>query len=63
MWPEDRDELLSMFDEISDLNYTLGVLAQTTFEGDEQIYKINSEIAALTEKYVNLLDELVHNRN
>ena len=63
MWPEDRDELLSMFDEISNLNYTLGVLAQTTFEGDEQIYKINSEIAALTEKYVNLLDELVHNRN
>ena len=63
MLPEDRDELLSMFDEISDLNYTLGVLAQTTFEGDEQIYKINSEIAALTEKYVNLLDELVHNRN
>ena len=63
MLPEDRDELLSMFDEISDLNYTLGVLAQTTFEGDEQIYKINAEIAALTEKYVNLLDELVHNRN
>lgn len=63
MWPEDRDELLSMFDEISDLNSTFGVLAQTTFEGDELIYKINAEIAALTEKYVNLLDELVHNRN